>query len=147
MSNKTAETLHGTTALTLEGDLAAQMVEVLDGYVTDAVAHSVEKRETLWHRDYSSHEAYTDLSNRTAHGLGNRSGALIRVYQLRTSLTSVPQKPPRRSQKMRITPYLAFVGKFSMRSKVKDFCWNRCTTSLLLPKSLPYPMLIGHRKR
>jgi dienelactone hydrolase len=60
MSNKTAETLHGTTALTLEGDLAAQMVEVLDGYVTDAVAHSVEKRETLWHRDYSSHEAYTE---------------------------------------------------------------------------------------
>ena len=60
MSNKTAEVLHGTTALTLEGDLAAQMVEVLDGYVTDAVARSVEKRETLWHRDYSSHEAYTE---------------------------------------------------------------------------------------
>ena len=60
MSNKTAEVLHGTTALTLEGDLAAQMVEVLDGYVTDAVARSVENRETLWHRDYSSHEAYTE---------------------------------------------------------------------------------------
>ena len=60
MSNKTAEVLHGTAALTLEGDLAAQMVEALDGYVTDAVARSVEKRETLWHRDYSSHEAYTE---------------------------------------------------------------------------------------
>ena len=60
MSNKTAEVLHETTALTLEGDLAAQMVEALDGYVTDAVARSVEKRETLWHRDYSSHEAYVE---------------------------------------------------------------------------------------
>ena len=60
MSNKTAEVLHGTAALTLEGDLAAQMVEALDGYVTDAVARSVEKRETLWQRDYSSHEAYTE---------------------------------------------------------------------------------------
>lgn len=60
MSNKTAEVLHGTTALTLEGDLAAQMVEALDSYVTDTVARSVENRETSWHRDYSSHEAYTE---------------------------------------------------------------------------------------
>ena len=36
------------------------MVTVLDGYVTEAVAGSVEKREALWHRDYSSHEAYTE---------------------------------------------------------------------------------------
>ena len=48
MSNKTAQALHGTTPLTTEGDLAAQMVEVLDGYVSDAVADSLEKRETLW---------------------------------------------------------------------------------------------------
>ena len=43
----------------MEGDLAAQMVEALDGYVTDAVARSPEKREILWNRDYSTHEAYT----------------------------------------------------------------------------------------
>ena len=60
MSNNTAEALHGTNPLTTEGDLAAQMVEVLDGYVTDAVADSLEKRETFWHRDYSSHEAYAE---------------------------------------------------------------------------------------
>ena len=58
MANNTAQVLNGTNPLTFEGDLAAQMVEVLDGYVTDAIADSVEKRETLWHRDYSSHEAY-----------------------------------------------------------------------------------------
>ena len=58
MANNTARILNGTNPLTFEGDLAAQMVEVLDGYVTDAIADSVEKRETLWHRDYNSHEAY-----------------------------------------------------------------------------------------
>ncbi len=59
MSNNTNQALHGTDLLTLDGDLAAQMVEGLDGYVTDAVASSIEKRGTLWHRDYSSHSAYT----------------------------------------------------------------------------------------
>ena len=60
MLSKTSQTLPGTNPLTFEGDLAAQMVEVLDGYVTDAVAGSVEKREALWHRDYSSHDAYAE---------------------------------------------------------------------------------------
>ena len=60
MANETAQTLHGTTQLTIEGDLAAQMVEALDGYVTDASARSPEKRDTLWNRDYSSHTAYTE---------------------------------------------------------------------------------------
>ncbi len=59
MASETARVLHGTVPLTMEGDLAAQMVEALDGYVTDAVARSPEKREILWNRDYSSHEAYT----------------------------------------------------------------------------------------
>ena len=60
MSNNTNQALHGTDLLTLDGDLAAQMVETLDGYVTDAVASSIEKWGTLWHRDYSSHRAYTE---------------------------------------------------------------------------------------
>ncbi len=60
MSSKTSQALHGTNPLTFEGDLAAQMVEVLDGYVTDAVAGSAEKREALWHRDYSSYDAYAE---------------------------------------------------------------------------------------
>ena len=60
MANETAQTLHGTSPLTIEGDLAAQMVEVLDGYVTDAISRSPEKREALWNRDYSSHTAYIE---------------------------------------------------------------------------------------
>ena len=60
MPNDAAQTLHGTIPLTFEGDLAAQMVEALDGYVTDAVARASAERGTLWNRDYGSHGAYTE---------------------------------------------------------------------------------------
>ena len=76
MSNETAQTLHGTTPLTVEGDLAAQMVEVLDGYVSRAVANSVEGREGLWNRDYSSHNAYTESVELNRARLQKRIGCL-----------------------------------------------------------------------
>ena len=76
MSNDTAHALHGTNLLTIEGDLAAQMVEVLDGYVSDAVADSLEKRETLWHRDYSSHEAYVESVEPNRERLRKQIGCL-----------------------------------------------------------------------
>ena len=76
MSNDTAQALHGTNPLTIEGDLAAQMVEVLDGYVSDAVADSLEKRETLWHRDYSSHEAYAESVEPNRERLRKQIGCL-----------------------------------------------------------------------
>ncbi len=50
--------LSGTKRLTTEGDLASQMVEGLNAYVTQATAASIVQREALWHRDYSSHRAY-----------------------------------------------------------------------------------------
>ena len=83
MSNKTEQALHGTTSLTFDGDLAAQMVEVLDGYVTDTVARSPERRQTLWNRDYSSHGAYTESLNRIGRGLENRLAALMCVCHLK----------------------------------------------------------------
>ena len=76
MSNNTAQALHGTNPLTTEGDLAAQMVEVLDGYVSDAVADSLEKRETFWHRDYSSHEAYVESVKPNRERLRKQIGCL-----------------------------------------------------------------------
>ena len=60
MSKNHAPELQGTTPLTYEGDLAAQMVEDLDNYVTRAIESAAEKRETLWHQDYSSSTAYTE---------------------------------------------------------------------------------------
>ena len=53
------DTLPGTDQLTMEGDLAAQMVTSLDEFVAQAVADSVESRQQLWNRDYLSHAAYT----------------------------------------------------------------------------------------
>ena len=53
------DTVPGTDQLTMEGDLAAQMVTSLDEFVAQAVADSVESRQQLWNRDYRSHEAYT----------------------------------------------------------------------------------------
>ena len=76
MSNNTNQALHGTDLLTLDGDLAAQMVEVLDGYVTDAVASSIEKRGTLWHHDYSSHSAYTESIEPNRERLRKQIGCL-----------------------------------------------------------------------
>ncbi len=58
-SSAEADTLPGTDHLTMQGDLAAQMVTSLDEFVAQAVADSVESRQKLWNRDYRSHEAYT----------------------------------------------------------------------------------------
>ncbi len=60
MSKNHTSELHGTAPLTFDGDLAAQMVEDLDNYVSRATETAAEKRDTLWHRDYSSHIAYTE---------------------------------------------------------------------------------------
>ena len=54
------DTLPGTNLLTMEGDLAAQMVTSLDEFVAQAVEDSVESRQQLWNRDYRSHAAYAD---------------------------------------------------------------------------------------
>ena len=58
-SSAEANTLPGTDLLTIQSDLAAQMVAGLDSFVAQAVADSVESRQQLWNWDYRSHEAYT----------------------------------------------------------------------------------------
>lgn len=50
--------LPGTEAFTRQGDMAAQMVQGMHGYLLSQTAESVGKRQTLWHRDFSSPEAY-----------------------------------------------------------------------------------------
>ena len=68
--------LHGTEPLTLNGDLAAQMVEALDGYVSRAMADAIERRIGLWNRDYSSHDAYTGSVGPNRARLQKRIGCL-----------------------------------------------------------------------
>ena len=50
--------LPGTEPLTAQGDLAAQMVEGLHGYLLQQTNASVETRASWWKRDYSSPAAY-----------------------------------------------------------------------------------------
>src|SRR5262245_49295872 len=54
-----AESLPGTTPLTLEGDLAVEMVAGMHRYLDRELAACAGKRQVLWQPDYSSPEAYT----------------------------------------------------------------------------------------
>jgi dienelactone hydrolase len=50
--------LPGTQPLTMEGDIAATMVEGIDRFLLKQIEESVAKREQHWKRDFSSPEAY-----------------------------------------------------------------------------------------
>jgi cephalosporin-C deacetylase-like acetyl esterase len=53
-----AEPLPGTKPLTVDGDLAAKMVEGIDSYLMRELGASTDKRKENWKPDYSSVEAY-----------------------------------------------------------------------------------------
>ncbi len=73
--------LPGTKPLTMQGDIAAQLVEGVDRFLLKKTAESVAKRERHWHRDLSSHEAYTKSiepnRKRLAHILGVRDARIV----------------------------------------------------------------------
>jgi len=50
--------LPGTTALTVTGDLSAQMVAGIDRFLMREIDQSLDARQILWQRDFSSAEAY-----------------------------------------------------------------------------------------
>jgi dienelactone hydrolase len=50
--------LPGTEPLTLEGDIAAQMVAGIDKFLLREIELSIQRREKHWQRDFSSPEAY-----------------------------------------------------------------------------------------
>ncbi len=53
-----AQTLPGTKPLAMKGDLARQMLDGIDRYLTRATLASVAQRKDYWKPDYSSVEAY-----------------------------------------------------------------------------------------
>ncbi|MEX2173267.1 MAG: hypothetical protein WD872_02830, partial [Pirellulaceae bacterium] len=55
---KSGEPLAGTEPLTMEGDIAAQMVAGVDKFLLREIDLSVERRAKHWQRDFSSPEAY-----------------------------------------------------------------------------------------
>ena len=50
--------LPGTTPLTVEGDLADQMMDGLHRFIDHKISNAIERRELLWKRDTSSVDAY-----------------------------------------------------------------------------------------
>jgi dienelactone hydrolase len=50
--------LAGTEPFTMQGDIAAQMVDGIHRYLIQRTAASIETRQMLWHRDFSSRWAY-----------------------------------------------------------------------------------------
>jgi len=50
--------LPGTTALTMQGDLAAQMVDGIHQFLLRRTQEAAQERPRLWQRDYQSVEAY-----------------------------------------------------------------------------------------
>lgn len=52
------QTLPGTGPLTDTGDFARQMVDGLDRFVSRELSLSLERRQALWKRDFSSRKAY-----------------------------------------------------------------------------------------
>jgi dienelactone hydrolase len=72
----THEPLEGTKPLTMEGDIASQLVAGVDRFLLRKIEESVEKRARHWKRDFSSAEAYSKSIDpnrkRLAHILGVR---------------------------------------------------------------------------
>ena len=70
------EILPGTKPLTIEGDIAAQLVAGVDKFLLRELDKSVERRAKHWKRDFSSAEAYNKSiepnRKRLAHILGVR---------------------------------------------------------------------------
>src|SRR5439155_18782175 len=51
-------TLPGTQELTWQDDLSTRMVQGIDKFLMREIDRSVEERKKLWHRDFSSTDAY-----------------------------------------------------------------------------------------
>ncbi len=73
---KDGEPLDGTKKLTMQGDIAAQLVAGVDKFLLKEIDKSVERRAKFWKRDFSSPEAYNKSiepnRKRLAHILGIR---------------------------------------------------------------------------
>src|SRR5438552_10106942 len=70
------QTLPNTKPLTMQGDIAMQLVEGVDRFLLREIDKSVERRARHWKRDFSSPEAYNKSiepnRKRLAHILGVR---------------------------------------------------------------------------
>ena len=66
--------LPGTELLTLEGDIASQLVEGVDRFLLRELESSISNRSKYWQRDFSSHAAYLQSIARNRLHLANQLG-------------------------------------------------------------------------
>ncbi len=76
MPSESQKPLPGTEKLTLDGDIASQMIDGIDRFLLRKLDESVAKRERHWKRDFSSAESYANSiepnRKRLMHMLGIR---------------------------------------------------------------------------
>jgi dienelactone hydrolase len=77
--------LPGTTPLTVEGDLAARMVDGINSYLIRETDAALERRPRYWKRDYSSLAAY----EQSVSGNRERFRRIIGATDPRASITSL----------------------------------------------------------
>jgi dienelactone hydrolase len=86
--------LPGTAPLTMQGDIASQMVDGVDRFLMKQIDKAAENREKFWKRDFSSPEAYDKsiAANRARLGqiLGVRDERPTRVEMELVAMTDRP---------------------------------------------------------
>ena len=93
-----AQPLNGTAPLTMEGDIASNLVAGADRFLLRKLDESVAGRAQFWHRDFSSWQAYEQSlatnRQRLAHILGVRDPRVSPV-ELELLATPAPAGPLR----------------------------------------------------
>lgn len=86
--------LPGTEPLTLQGDLASELVAGVDKFLLRELAESIARRESHWKRDFSSPQKYTESvepnRKRLAHILGVRD---TRAADTEPTFVGTPSRP------------------------------------------------------
>ena len=85
--------LPGTAALTLQGDLAAQMVAGIDRFLARQLQAVVDRRPGRWQRDIASHEAYETSVAAKRKRLRKIVGLLDRRDEVEMQLLATHRKP------------------------------------------------------
>ena len=86
---KPGEPLAGTKPLTMEGDIAAQMVAGIDKFLLREIDLSVERRAKHWKRDFSSPEAYNKSIEPNRQRLAKLLGIVDERAKLRQALRGI----------------------------------------------------------
>ena len=85
--------LPGTEFLTMEGDIASQLVDGVDRFLLRELESSIGRRKEYWQRDFSSHAAYLQSVGKNRRHFGHQLGVRdVRVNDPEPRLLSTLSK-------------------------------------------------------